>query len=193
MFPYWKKASLIAYIAAASWLLYALFFVVFKDVQMSSIFLLIAGFASIEVAVSLYLKTRDVDEGWALIALILGAIGAAGVAIHGAYDLANTINPPLVMNTDLPSQIDPRGFLAFFISGAALLKFSYLMWVGKKEPKNLALLGFVSGIVLVLIYLGRLIILDPTSPMILYPVLLQGFILGPLWYLWLGVEFGKKK
>ena len=40
---------------------------------------------------------------------------------------------------------------------------------------------------LVIIYLARLIILSPASPLLLGPVLLAGFVVNPLWYIWLGV------
>jgi hypothetical protein len=40
---------------------------------------------------------------------------------------------------------------------------------------------------LVALYLGRLIILDPTSPVILVPALLNGFLVNPALYIWLGL------
>ncbi len=36
------------------------------------------------------------------------------------------------------------------------------------------------------LYLGRLIVFDPTSPVILVPALLNGFLINPIFYLWLG-------
>jgi hypothetical protein len=38
----------------------------------------------------------------------------------------------------------------------------------------------------VLVYLGRLIILNPASPFVLYPAALTGFLVNPAFYLWLG-------
>jgi hypothetical protein len=37
------------------------------------------------------------------------------------------------------------------------------------------------------LYLGRLIVLDPTSPVILVPALLNGFLVNPALYIWLGL------
>ena len=34
---------------------------------------------------------------------------------------------------------------------------------------------------------SNLIILNPTNPVLLIPLLLNGFILSPLFYLWLGI------
>jgi hypothetical protein len=36
------------------------------------------------------------------------------------------------------------------------------------------------------IYLGRLIILDPNNILVLGPAALAGVIVSPLWYAWLG-------
>jgi hypothetical protein len=41
----------------------------------------------------------------------------------------------------------------------------------------------------VLIYLGRLIVFDATNPLLLGPAALEGFIVNPLWYIWLGLTF----
>jgi hypothetical protein len=42
------------------------------------------------------------------------------------------------------------------------------------------------GVVLVVIYLGRLIVLDPANPLVLGPAALGGIVVGPVWYAWLG-------
>lgn len=53
-------------------------------------------------------------------------------------------------------------------------------------PRGLAYLGYVSGVLLVLIYLGRLIILSASNPLVLGPAAIEGFIVNPAWYIWLG-------
>jgi hypothetical protein len=40
----------------------------------------------------------------------------------------------------------------------------------------------------IVLYLGRLIVFDAASPVILAPALLAGFIATPVWYVWLGVS-----
>ena len=187
-----KDSYISAYLAGVSWLLYAYFFVIAKDVTLSSLFLTLGGLFSVKVFTALYQMLKEVDGGFALTFTVLGVAGALGTMVHGGYDLANAINPPVLVNLDLPSQIDPRGLLAFGITGLAILKASWLMGKVKTFPQNLVLLGLVSGVLLIVIYLGRLIVLDPTSPVLKYPILIEGFIVNPLWYLWLGYIFQKK-
>jgi hypothetical protein len=51
----------------------------------------------------------------------------------------------------------------------------------------LGYLTYLSAILLVALYLGRLIILEPTNPVILVPALLNGFLVNPAVYIWLGL------
>ena len=138
---------------------------------------------------AVYRRLRDVDAGFALVGFMFGFAGALGSAVHGAFDLANVLHPPAALAMDVPNPVDPRGLLTFGLAGLALLVIARLMTRGGGFPRGVALLGYVSGILLVLIYLGRLIVLDPASPLILAPAALEGFIVNPVWYVWLGVTF----
>lgn len=187
-----KDSYISAYLAGLSWLAYAYFFVIARDNLLSALFLTLGGLFAVKVFIALYKMLKEADSGFALIIVVLGVTGALGTMVHGGYDLANAINPPMMVNLDLPSQVDPRGLMAFGVTGLAILKASWLMGKVKSFPKNLSYLGFLSGILLMVIYLGRLIVLDPTSPVLKYPILIEGFIINPLWYLWLGYIFQKK-
>lgn len=189
---FWQAAWMTSILAGLSALAYAYYFVIARDPMMYSLFLLLTGLLSIKPLVALYSRLKEVEENFALIALILGIAGALGAAVHGGYDLANAINIPTGMNPSLPSQVDPRGLLAFGVTGIAILKFSWLMSHRKDFARGLSLLGFLSGVLLVVIYLMRLTVLNPADPRLLYPVLLEGFIVNPLWYIWLGFEFRKR-
>src|SRR5437879_2467450 len=157
---------------------------------LSALFLFLGGIVGIQVIAALYRRLRDVDAGFALVAFMFGFAGALGSAIHGAYDLANTLHPPTAPpGIDVAQAADPRGLLTFGLSGLAIIVAARLMSRGGGFPRNLALLGYLSGILLVLIYLGRLIVLDPTSPLLLGPAALEGFIVNPVWYVWLGLTF----
>lgn len=185
--------SSVAFLAGLSALAYAYFFVVARDPMLYSFFLLLLGVCSIEIMVALFGRLKHVHEDMARLAMVLGVIGAAGMAIHGGYDLANAINPPAAVNADLPSQIDPRGLLSFGFLGLGILKSSWLMTKDKGFPQGLQWTGYATGILLVIIYLARLTVLDPTDPILLYPVLINGFIVNPIWYLWIGKVFAEHK
>jgi hypothetical protein len=123
----------------------------------------------------------------ALWALLLAGFGALGAMAHGGYDLANALHPPVAANADLPSAADPRGLATFALSGLGLLVFAALLLRDARFPRALAWLGLLSALLSIVLYLGRLVILSPASPAIALPALAEGFVVSPLWYLWLGV------
>ncbi len=158
---------------------------------LAALFLTVGGLLSSALMAALYDHLREGEGGFPLWALVVGAMGAAGSAIHGAYDLANAVNPPVsnVPNlADLPSQIDPRGFLTFGAAGIAILIFSRLIVQNGKLPKNIGNLGLLLGILLVVIYLARLIILDAANPIVVVTVVITGFLVNPVWNIWLGIN-----
>lgn len=185
---------LTAYGAGISALLYAYFFIVVKDVTLFSLFLMLLGIFTLKVMVILYGRLKEVNTDVARIAIVAGVIGATGMIIHGGYDLANAINPPVGLETlmNLPNQVDPRGLLSFGFTGAALIKISWLMSTAKKYPQGLIWTGYLSGALFIVIYIARLTVLSPAEPILLIPVLLNGFIVSPVWFLWLGMVLRKK-
>ena len=48
--------------------------------------------------------------------------------------------------------------------------------------------GYVAALLLLILYLGRLIVLDATSPVVMVPAVLSAFVANPAWYIWLGLE-----
>ena len=159
---------------------------------LSSLFLMVSGLLVTTMVAALYQRLRATDTAFALWALLLGLVGALGAAIHGGYDLGNAINPPAIgsdLTTSLaalPSQIDPRGLTTFGIMGIALFVFTWLMSRGNEFPKGLVYLGYVFAVLFIILYLARLIVLDPANPLLLVPVLVTGFVVNPVWHIWLG-------
>jgi hypothetical protein len=41
---------------------------------------------------------------------------------------------------------------------------------------------------MLVLYLGRLIILNPKNPVLLISAVLSGFVVTPVWFVWLGTE-----
>lgn len=192
---YESFAGLCAVLVGIGSFLYAIAFIILVigerapelGMLLSSLFLTLIGLFSTTVLVAVYDRLRETDATFALLALLFGIAGALGSAVHGGYDLANAINPPALASADLPSEIDPRGLLTFAASGIALFIIAWLIWKGRQFPIGLAYLGWVSALLLIILYLGRLIALDPTNPVVLVPALLNGFLVNPAWYIWLGV------
>ncbi|MBI3977688.1 MAG: hypothetical protein HY331_05835 [Chloroflexi bacterium] len=185
-----RFAALCAILAGVVGFLYSVSFIVLQSTLLSGLFLMLGGLLATATLVAVYGRLRETDAAFALWALLLGLAGAVGSTIHGGYDLANAINPPVTTPANLanlPSQIDPRGLLTFAVTGAAVLVFSWLIGRGGRLPRRLGSLGYLLGILLIVVYVGRLIVLSPANPVLLVPALLAGFVVNPAWYLWLGL------
>jgi len=186
IFSFEKWAGIDSILTGISAFLYALSFIIISQNNpelgslLSALFLTLTGFFSVKVVVVLYQRLKGLDESWAFWTLIFALVGAFGSAIHGGYDLANAINPPSENIIGLPSQIDPRGLLTFGVASIGLGFFSWLITKSKEFPKNLGLLGAISATLMMVLYLGRLIVLSPIDPIIVWPALINGryFIFG---------------
>jgi hypothetical protein len=167
---------------------YAIAFVVLRDPLLSALFLMAGGLLMSVVLPAIVARLGEVDADWARLALLFGVVGAIGAAIHGGYDLANALHPPMTPNADLPNAVDPRGLLTFGIAGLGTLVIGTLMMRSAHFPRGLCYLGFVLAALLIALYLGRLIILDAAHPLIVIPAIISGFLVNPLWNLWLGLS-----
>lgn len=194
-----KLAGICAILAGVVHFLYALAFVVISrgapetGIFLSALFLLLGGLLSLTAMNGAYQRLKYTEAAFAIYALLLTSLGTLGAAIHGGYDLANILNPPATANADLPSQIDPRGLLTFGVMGLGLLVIAWLMSKNEQFPKGLSYVGYALAALFILIYLARLIILDPGNPILLWPVLLAGFVVQPAWYIWLGLSLQRGK
>ena len=183
-----KFAGWGAILAGLSGFLYSISFIVLRNDLLSALFLMLGGLFSTSALAALYQRLRGTENGFALLGLLLSLSAVLGSAIHGGYDLANALHPP-ASSTAGPNAVDPRGLLTFGVSGLGIFLVSWLMTQDIKFPKGLAYLGYLSAILMIILYLGRLIIVQATSPVIVIPALLEGFIVNPLWYIWLGRTF----
>lgn len=181
-----KFAGWSAILAGLSGFLYSISFIVLRDNLFSALFLLLGGLFSTAALTALYQRVRELESGFALLGFLLGLSAALGSAIHGGYDLANALHPPASSSMNLPNAVDPRGLLTFGVAGLGLFVLSWLVTQDLRFPKGLAYLGYISAILMIVLYLGRLIILEATNLAIVVPALLEGFIVNPLWYVWLG-------
>ena len=205
---YERFAGVCALVAAVGSLAYSVAFVVLKNAGLYSALLMIGGLVTAAVLVGVYSRVRAAGAEVAGLALLLGVIGAMGSLSHGAYDLANAIHPEaspaqVIAATSskalatLPSEIDARGVMTFGIAGVAILLFSWLIARAGNLPRGLGYLGYLLGALLVIVYLGRLIVLDPTTSTgtiaVLAPAALTGLIVNPAWLFWLGAALLRRR
>jgi hypothetical protein len=153
---------------------------------LKALFLLLGGLLSTAVLLAVYGRLREVDPAFALLALVLGLAGGLGSAIHGGEDLALEVRSGDSLNTGLAA-VDPRGFLTFGVSGLALLLVAWLVRRGAFSPTRLGNLSAVAGVLLILVYVGRLTIYDPENPVLLIAAAIVGFAVNPALYAWLGL------
>jgi hypothetical protein len=184
-----RVAGTSALLVAATSLAYSISFLIVRPDNpdtggtAASAFLLAGGLFALPALLALYRLVRPSEPDLALLATVLAVAGALGAAIHGGYDLANAINPP-DETLDLPSQIDPRGLLTFGLAGIALLVFAPLL---TRTLRTLAPLAATLGVLLIVLYVLRLVVLDADSAAIVVPAALAGFVVSPLWYVRLGL------
>jgi len=186
-----RFAGVCAILVSLGGILYAIAFVVLKNQLLYSLFLLLGGLLSTAVLTAVYNRLRKTDVAFSLWAFLLTGVGALGSAIHGGYDLSNVLHPETVpaaiASTPVASAIDPRGLLTFALTGIGLFVIAWLIGRGRQFPRGLGYLGYLAAVLLIVLYLGRLILLNPANPVILGAAVLSGFIVNPLWYVWLGV------
>ncbi len=186
-----RFASLCALLVGISGLAYAIAFLVVKSALFSDLFLMLSGFFSTAVFVAIYNRVRETDAPFALWGLLVGIAGALGSVVHGGYDLSNVLNPVSLVSqaaaAGVPNAIDPRGVLTFGAGGIGLFVLAWLMGRSGQFPRALSYVGYLAAALLVILYLGRLIVYIPTHPLILIPAVLSGFLVNPIWYIWLGL------
>jgi hypothetical protein len=152
----------------------------------TNVFLLSGGLLAIAVLIAVYGRLREVEPAFALLALVLGLAGGLGSAMHGAEEFAFEVRKEDAIDTGL-SAVDPRGFLTFGVSGLAFLVVGWLVRRGAVFPRRLGDLSLVAGILLLLVYLGRLVIFDSDNALLLLVAGATGFVVNPALYAWLGL------
>lgn len=183
-----RFAGWLSVLAGLGGLGYAIAFVVLKDAGFSALFLTLGPLFAVGGLVAVYARVRAIDAGFPLVALVLAAFGSIASSTHGAYDLANVLHPVAGAasgSADLPNGVDPRGYASFALNGVALILIGWLARRSTELPSWVGPLGMLLGVVLVITWLGRLIVLDATSLFVLGPALVAG-VLSPVFFLLLG-------
>jgi hypothetical protein len=151
-------------------------------------FLLLSGeLLAVAVFIGLHEQLQPVDPSFALLALLLSVAGSIGGVVHGAAVLADIVKAPAPGTLGVSgAEVDPRGILRYGVTGLALLLFAWLLWRDGRWPTGFTLLTALGGVLLVVIYIGRLTLwITPTNKPTLTPPVLYGGIVNPAWYFWL--------
>lgn len=184
---YLRLASPSALLAGVSGILYSISsaFIARADstvgAGLSGLFLMLGGLLGATALLGLYERLRDSAGDYALWALLFGLAGSLAATMHGGYDLANSLHPPGVAS-QLPSPVDPRGLGTLGLMGVSLLIFARLMRRDGRFGTRLPSVGYLSGVLLILSYVVRLIVLNPSSPLVFVLAAVEGFLVNPLWY-----------
>ena len=192
--PYERFAGWTAVAVGLGGFLYSLFFVIYLNngsntaATLADLLLMGAGFGVTAVLIAVFRRLRETDAGFALFAVLLGVVGAAGSGLHGGYDLAVQVKNPAGTVSDLAANpTDPRGLATFALAGLSLLLISWLIVAGADLPRRLGYLGLLGGVLLVVIYVGRLTVFNPKNPFLLTVAVVSGFVVNPAWFAWLGM------
>ena len=140
------------------------------------------------VAIALYMKLRDFDWGFALLALLLGVIGSVGQAQNSALTLAKEVG-------ELRGEAsDPSGLFRFGLIGLSLFIVGWLIAKSGAFPKRLGYLAEAGGILLILTFIGRTTgLIDTSNELTVLPPILYGVVVHPVFYVWLGRLLRKDK
>jgi hypothetical protein len=191
--PFERFAGVCAIITGLSSVLYAVFFLLVKgslNTYLPSIFLALGGFLALPPLIVVYQRVRRAEEGFALWALLLATVGYLGTAAHAIFSLAAVMPKSIAIGSakDL-NPADPRGFLAFFVTGAAVLVFAWLIQRSGAFPVELAYVGYVLGVSVILLFLGNLVTgTNTNSLLVLIPGAVASLLATPAWNLWLGLR-----
>lgn len=152
----------------------------------SSGLLMAGGLVGLPVLVALYLRVRRVDEGFAIIALIVAAAAALGSVLHGAHDVAVFANPEVATGDgNYPNFTDPRGFSTFVLFGLGMIILA-AMCRRARFPSAIPVIGAATGVLTVIVYIGRVTVLDPKRWWVAIAAVGSGVIGVPLWNVLVG-------
>jgi hypothetical protein len=147
--------------------------------------LLAGSLITLPVMTALYSRLGKAEPEFALVAFVLGVAASIGAAVHGAYEWSVLANPPST-SSDLPSAIDPRGFMTFALTGLAIGLFGWLILRSDGLPRSAGQLALAAAVLLLVVYVGRLTVLNPKTNVIRVAALVSGLVLVPGFYVQIG-------
>jgi hypothetical protein len=180
-------------------ILYAVFYLViarqaeYLGTYGSWLILALSGLFSGAAYVALYRRVAPVNDGVALWALLLGFGASFATLQHGAYQAMlvsrmRAAEAPqreaLQVVNRLPSQVDPAGLATFLVVGVVAFLFSWLILSTNALPRPLGYVGIFNAFILVVLYFASA---GGLQRLILISGGLTSVIVGPIWWIWLGL------
>jgi MFS family permease len=141
------------------------------------------GLVAIPVFIALYALLREREPEFAFLGVLIGTVGALATATHGGFDVAGLskrIEPDL---STVPNFVDPRGFATFGLMALALLVFGVIGLRTGGLDRTVARVAALAAALLVVLYVGRLTVLDPEANVIKATALISGLIVNPAFFL----------
>jgi hypothetical protein len=141
------------------------------------------GLLTLPVLVALYARLREREPEFAFLGVLLGTVGVLATAAHGAFDVAGLskrVKPDL---SNVPSFVDPRGFATFGLTALALLVFGIIGLRRGGLDRAVARVAVLAAVLLVVLYVGRLTVLDPEANVIKATALISGLVVTPAFFL----------
>jgi hypothetical protein len=168
-------------------ILYAIFFLViarqaeFIGLFGSWVILALSGIFTSAAYVGLYGRMKSASEGFALWGLLLGVASSFATLMHGGYQalLVGQASGAAL------SEVDPRGLAAFGVVGLVSFIFSWLIVRSGVLAKTFGYLGLFNALLLVVLYFATV---AGAQTVILISGGLTAVIVGPIWWIWLGLQ-----
>ena len=183
-----RIASAAGLAAAAAGIVYTITFALYVQkgyrwaLWASTVTLLHGSLVVLLVFVGAFRRFGHHEPDLALVAFVLGMSGALGSLLHAVYSLAQLAKPVSGANA-LPFPTDPRGLATFALTGLALGLFG---WLGHRDgvlPDAVQWLALATTACLLVVFLGRLIVMNPRSAAVKPFAILGGLFLAPATYI----------
>lgn len=154
---------------------------------------ILGGLAVTGVFVGAYEAFRDLGRPFLLWALLLGVGAGLGQMLNASvalgYEMGAAVPPP----GGFEGTPDPVGILRFGINGLALFLLGWVITRAPGLPRALGLLAELGGVLLVIMYVGRLTgVIDTAQRLTLIPPVAYGLLVHPVFFAWLGSSLRRR-
>jgi len=131
--------------------------------------------------VAVHVHARSAGEAWSFFATLVGVAASVGTITEGLYQVASIRANAAVAS---PSPVNPLDLMTFGLTGLWFLIANLVLW-RTATSRRLVLLGFVVAFDL---FAGFLAALSDSAGSVALAAVVAGAVVGPLYWLWLGID-----